>query len=458
MTTPDILLIDDEESMRIAVSQWLTLSDYRVACFADAGSALRHIDADFAGVVVSDIRMPGMDGFELMTAVLKRDPEIPVVLFTGHGDIPMAVSAMRSGAYDFIEKPFNPEILLETIRRAGEKRRLIVENRRLKEQLQRGTSVDALLLGNSEAMQTVHREISDLGPTDASVFLVGETGCGKEVVARCLHQVSHRRNGPFVAINCGAIPESLFESELFGHEAGAFTGALTRRIGKFEQAGGGTLFLDEVTSMPVNLQVKVLRVLQEREIERLGGNGPQPLDIRVISAGNKDPRKACSAGLFREDLYYRLNLAEIHIPPLRARSADILLLFEVFALRAAEKYQREAPPLAGEAITTLMAYNWPGNVRELKNTAERYVLSSLPAGARIAAILQYSQAALDRSCAATLAEQSGLFEKCVLERSLRRHKGNILAVMQELDLPRRTLNQKMLSHGLTRTDFLEGRT
>jgi two-component system C4-dicarboxylate transport response regulator DctD len=458
MTPATILLVDDEESMRVSVSQWLALSDYRVESFADAVSALRKIDSDFEGVVVSDIRMPGMDGLELLQAVRQRDPEIPVVLFTGHGDIPMAVSAMRAGAYDFIEKPFDPEILLETIRRAGEKRCLIMENRRLKEQLQKSAGIDGQLLGNSETIQMVHREIADLGPTDASVFLVGETGCGKEVVARCLHQVSHRRNGPFVAINCGAIPESLFESELFGHEAGAFTGAQSRRIGKFEQAGGGTLFLDEVTSMPINLQVKVLRVLQEREIERLGGTGPLPIDIRIISAGNKDPRQACSAGLFREDLYYRLNLAEIHIPPLRSRGPDILLLFEVFALRAAEKYQRPAPPLAGEAITTLMAYGWPGNVRELKNTAERYVLSSLPAESRIAAILHPSPTAVARPHNATLAEQTVLFEKCVLERSLRRHKGNILAVMRELDLPRRTLNQKMLSHGLARTDFLEGRT
>ncbi|KJS03160.1 MAG: C4-dicarboxylate ABC transporter [Desulfobulbaceae bacterium BRH_c16a] len=458
MTTATIFLIDDEESVRVSVSQWLSLADYRVACFGDAGSALHGIDTGFEGVVVSDIRMPGMDGFELLQAVRQRDPEIPVVLFTGHGDIPMAVSAMRAGAYDFIEKPFDPEILLETIRRAGEKRGLIMENRRLKEELQKVSGIDSQLLGNSQAIQMVHREIADLGPTDASVFLVGETGCGKEVVARCLHQVSHRRNGPFIAINCGAIPESLFESELFGHEAGAFTGAQARRIGKFEQAGGGTLFLDEVTSMPINLQVKVLRVLQEREIERLGGTGPLPIDIRVISAGNKDPRKACSGGLFREDLYYRLNLAEIHIPPLRLRGPDILLLFEYFALRAAEKYRRKAPPLAGEAITTLMAYGWPGNVRELKNTAERYVLSSLPEEGRIASILQHSQTPMACGHDATLADQTGLFERCVLERSLHRHKGNILAVMKELDLPRRTLNQKMLSHGLARNDFLEGRT
>jgi two-component system, NtrC family, C4-dicarboxylate transport response regulator DctD len=327
----------------------------------------------------------------------------------------------------------------------------------LKERLAKSSGLEKTLIGNSDVISRLHGEIHDLGPTDASVFLVGETGCGKEVAARCLHELSDRRNGPFIAINCGAIPESLFESELFGHEQGAFTGAQSRRIGKFEQAAGGTLFLDEVTSMPLNLQVKVLRVLQEREIERLGGSGPIAIDIRVISASNSDPRSDCLQGVFREDLYYRLNLAEIHIPPLRKRGSDILLLFDYFTLRAADRYKREAVPLANEAVTTLMAYHWPGNVRELKNTAERYVLSSLPAAKRIPYILQHTDTAIAQPHGPTLAEQAGLFERCVIEQSMRRHNGNILEVMEELDLPRRTLNQKMQNHGLVRKDFLEER-
>ncbi len=455
MTKGAILLVDDEESMRISVSQWLSLSDYEVECFADGHSALKNIDAGFEGVVVSDIRMPGMDGLELMRAILQMDAEIPVVLITAHGDVRMAVSAMREGAYDYIEKPFDPEILLETIRRAGEKRRLVLENRRLKEQLQKSPDIENTLLGNSDVTQMLHREIYDLGPTDASVFLVGETGCGKEVVARCLHEISERHNGPFVAINCGAIPESLFESELFGHEAGTFTGAQTQRIGKFEHGAGGTVFLDEVTSMPTNLQVKVLRVIQEREIERLGTNTPVPIDIRIISATNSDPREECQKGRFREDLYYRLNLAEIHIPPLRKRGNDILLLFEYFSLRAAEHYKREVVPLTNEAITTLMTYRWPGNVRELKNTAERYVLSSLPAANRIPYILQHAEPHITVSSQNSLASQAGLFERCVIEQSLRRHNGNIMAVMEELDIPRRTLNLKMQNQGLARKDFLK---
>jgi len=460
MITPEntIFLIDDEESMRLSISQWLSLANHQVECFSDAASALNRLTAEFAGVIVSDIRMPEMDGMELLQAVMQVDKEIPVLLITAHGDIQMAVSAMREGAYDFIEKPFDPEILLETIRRAGEKRHLILENRCLKKQLEKGYGIENNLLGNSDIIQMLHREIHDLGPTDASVFLVGETGCGKEVVARCLHKVSERWDGPFVAINCGAIPENLFESELFGHEAGAFTGAKTRRIGKFEHAAGGTIFLDEITSMPLSLQVKVLRVLQERTIERLGGNDVIPLDIRIISATNSDPRKACRDGIFRQDLFFRLNLAEIHIAPLRKRGSDILLLFDYFTLQAADRYKREIPSLGNEAITTLMAYHWPGNVRELKNTAERYILSSLSVEKRIPYILQHTDTAIAKAHSSSLAEQAGLFERCLIEQSLRRHKGNITDVMEELNLPRRTLNQKMQNHGLIRKNFVKERT
>ncbi|WP_457575905.1 sigma-54-dependent transcriptional regulator [Desulfomarina sp.] len=448
-----VYIVDDEESMRVAVSQWLTLADYRVETFSSARKVLEVLDMDFDGVLVTDIRMPDMDGMELMQKTLELDREIPIVLVTAHGDIPMAVSAMRDGAYDFIEKPFEPEMLLETVRRAGEKRKLILENRKLRQYLENSDKIENRLLGTSDAIQFLHQEIRDLGPTDASVFLIGETGCGKEVVARCLHEVSDRRNGRFVAINCGAIPETLFESELFGHEAGAFTGATARRIGKFEHADGGTLFLDEVNSMPLNLQVKVLRVLQEREIERLGANTPIPIDIRIISATNCDPRKACSEGRFREDLYYRLNVAEINIPPLRKRPGDILLLFDYFLLRSSEKYNRELPQLTGNAIAMLMAYPWPGNVRELKNIAERYILSSLPPEERIAHILQHTGTGIGTTDT-SLAEQAANFEKCVIDQALRRHRGNISAVLEELALPRRTLNQKMQNHGLARKDYL----
>jgi len=449
-----VYIVDDEESMRVAVSQWLTLAEYTVESFSSAQSALKKLSNDFDGVLITDIRMPAMDGLELMHQGLRIDSDIPAVLITGHGDIPMAVFAMRDGAYDFIEKPFEPELLLETVRRAREKRRLVLENRQLRQSLENSEEIESKLLGTSDVIQFLHQEIRDLGPTDASVFLIGETGCGKEVVARCLHDISERRNGKFVAINCGAIPETLFESELFGHEEGAFTGATTRRIGKFEHADGGTLFLDEVCSMSINLQVKVLRVLQEREIERLGANTSIPIDIRIISAANEDPRLACSDGRFRDDLYYRLNVAEIAVPPLKKRGSDIMLLFDYFALRATEKYNREFPPLSKNAMAMLMAYLWPGNVRELKNFAERYVLSSLPGEQRIHHIFQHTETSIN-SQGSSLAEQASSFERCILEHALRQHSGNMTEVMAELDLPRRTLNQKMQNHRLSRKTYLK---
>ncbi len=450
-----IYVVDDEESMRVAISQWLTLADFHVESYGDGKTALKNLNCDFDGVLVTDIRMPQMDGLELMRNTLLIDNEIPVVFITAHGDIPMAVSSIREGAYDFIEKPFEPEILLETVRRACEKRQLVLENRQLRTRLEHSSVIAGKLLGNSEDIQLLHQEIRDLGPTDASVFLTGDTGCGKEVVAHCLHEASERRKGKFVAINCGAIPEALFESELFGHEAGAFTGAQSRRIGKFEHACGGTLFLDEVSSMPLNLQIKVLRVLQEREIVRLGANRRIPINIRIISATNSDPRKAIAEGTFRADLYYRLNVAEINIAPLRKRGSDILLLFDYYALRAAERYKRDPLPLTSEGIAILMAYSWPGNVRELINVAERYVLSSLPVQKRIAHILQHMDSVISTH-STSLAEQTANFEHCVLEQALRRHRGNIGKIMEELNLPRRTLNQKMQNHGLSRKEFLEG--
>lgn len=450
-----VYLVDNDESMRVSMSQWLELDDFEVKSFSGGREALAEIDRAFDGVLVTDVRMPGMDGLELMSRVFAIDREIPVVLITAHGDIPMAVTAMRKGAYDFIEKPFEPDILLETIRRAGERRALVLENRLLKKRLQDTGSMDSRLLGTSDAVEFLKREIADLAPTDASVFLYGETGAGKEITARCLHELSNRADKEFVVINCGAIPESLFESELFGHEAGAFTGASARRIGKFEQAAGGTVFLDEINNMPLSLQVKVLRVLQEKEIERLGGTRPIPLNIRVISATNMDPEQACLDGLLRPDLYYRLNVARITIPPLSKRGRDIVLLFEYFVDQAGKHYGRSVKPLSGADIGSLMSYDWPGNVRELKNIAERYVLSSRRSDHHVSFLLNQSGLAISGRDGLSLAAQAENFERCVLEKSLQSHRGNISAVMEELQLPRRTLNQKMVNHGLSRKDFLD---
>jgi len=349
-----VFFIDDEAAIRQAVQQWLELSGFQVRTFARAREALALLDRGFAGVLVSDVRMPDLDGLGLLEQVVALDAELPVIMVTGHGDVPMAVQALRQGAYDFIEKPFTPERLLDSVRRAMDKRRLVCENRQLREQYARKGRIESQLLGVSRAMEALRRQVLDLAGTDVNVLIRGETGSGKEQVARCLHDFSRRAERAYVALNCAAIPETIFESELFGHESGAFTGAQGRRIGRIEHAHGGTLFLDEIESMPLAQQVKLLRVLQEHTLERLGSNRSIEVDLRVISAAKPDLLEEVRAGRFREDLLYRLNVAELRIPPLRERREDIPLLFEHFASQAAQRHGRALALLAhqiGDGLT-----------------------------------------------------------------------------------------------------------
>lgn len=439
---PPVIVIDDEPSICQAIQQWLQLSGFSVQTFTRAADALPMITADFSGVVVSDVRMPDIDGLQLLERVIERDADLPVILMTGHGDVPMAVQALRQGAYDFIEKPVPPERLLETLRRAQEKRRLTCENRRLRRLVDDSRQIDGQLLGVSPAIAQLRRQILDLASTSVNVLIHGETGTGKERVARCLHTFSPRAKKPFVALNCAAIPESIFESELFGHESGAFTGAQNRRIGRIEHADGGTLFLDEIESMPLAQQAKLLRVLQERTLERLGSNRSIAVDMRVISSAKPDLLDEVKAGRFREDLLYRLNVAVLTIPPLRERREDIILLFELFAAEAANRHGREVPPLSPQRMADLLSHDWPGNVRELANAAERHVLSLEPD----------SSADSGRS----LAQQMEAFEAQCLHNALSQCRGNISEVMTLLQLPRRTLNEKMQRHGLSRNDYLVG--
>jgi len=453
-----VLLVDDEPAMRAATAQWLELDGYVVTTQDNAETALARINAEFDGVVVSDVKMPRMDGLDFLRHLQAIDPTLPVVLVTGHGDVAMAVEAMRQGAYDFIEKPFAPERLLDIVQRACEKRRLVLENRSLRRQIDAGTDLERRMIGNAPAIRRLRHEIADIADTPASVLIEGATGTGKEVVARALHDMSRRQRARFVAVNCAAIPENVFESELFGHEAGAFTGAQKRRIGKLEHADGGTLFLDEVASMPMQLQAKVLRALQEREIVRLGANDPVALDIRIVAASNEDLDAAVQAGRFRADLYYRLNVVSLRLPALKERNGDMALLFDYFAQEAARIYERPAPALSANGLALLHAHEWPGNVRELKNVAERYVLSSLPVDDRLPQMLGSAPGhSIDTGSGQdhTLTALTQDFERRILEASLRRHQGNIQAVMDELGLPRRTLNQKMANHGLERRDFMD---
>lgn len=444
-----ILLVDDEEAMRESASQWLSLAGFEVETCSGSEQALRRLSPDFPGILVTDIKMPGIDGLTLMRKSLETDADLPVILMTGHGDVTMAVEAMREGAYDFIEKPFPPESLVDIVQRALDKRRLVLENRVLRAELSQKSGIEALLIGQSPAMVQLRRTVAELADTPVNVLVHGETGSGKEQVARGLHHGGRRAPHPLVAINCAAMPESIFESELFGHEAGAFTGALKRRQGKLEYAHRGTVFLDEIETMPMSLQVKLLRVLQEREVGRLGSNELIPVDFRVVAATKTDLLSASQEGAFREDLYYRLNVAHVHIPPLRDRREDIPRLFEYFCHQAALAYECESPLPSAEHIQALLSHNWPGNVRELRNVAERFVVSGGGKKFPLGDLLSQPTGAPTQS----FANQVATFEKSLIETELARHSGNIQAVMEAFDMPRRTLNDKMLKYGLLRKDF-----
>ncbi|MDT4794154.1 C4-dicarboxylate transport transcriptional regulatory protein DctD [compost metagenome] len=436
-----VLLIDDDPHLRQALSQTLDLAGLKVLALGDAQGVAEKIEKDWPGVVVSDIRMPGIDGLELLRQLRERDPDLPVLLITGHGDVPLAVQAMRAGAYDFLEKPFPSDQLLDSVRRALGLRRLVLENRSLRLALSDRQQLSARLVGQSPAMQRLREQIGALAATNADVLILGETGAGKEVVARALHDLSARRDGPFVAINAGALAESVVESELFGHEQGAFTGAQKRRIGKFEFANGGTLFLDEIESMSLDVQVKLLRLLQERAVERLGANQLIPLDIRVIAATKEDLRQAADQGRFRADLYYRLNVASLRIPPLRERGEDALTLFQHFTDAACSRHGMAPRSLDSSQRALLLTHGWPGNVRELQNAAERFAL-----GLDLA--LDNTPANLPK-VEGGLSEQVEAFERALIAAELTRPHGSLRSVAEALGLPRKTLSDKLRKHNLS---------
>ncbi|MBD8616044.1 sigma-54-dependent Fis family transcriptional regulator [Pseudomonas putida] len=440
-----VVLIDDDPHLRQALSQTLDLAGLKVLALADAQGLSACIERDWPGVVVSDIRMPGIDGLQLLEQLHARDSELPVLLITGHGDVPLAVQAMRAGAYDFLEKPFASDALLDSVRRGLAVRRLVLDNRSLRMALSDRQQLSTRLVGQSGSMARLREQIGALAGTRADVLILGETGAGKEVVARALHDLSSRRSGPFVAINAGALAESVVESELFGHEPGAFTGAQKRRIGKFEFANGGTLFLDEIESMSMDVQVKLLRLLQERVVERLGGNQQIRLDIRVIAATKEDLRQAADQGRFRADLYYRLNVASLRIPPLRERGEDVLMLFQYYADAAAERHGVLANELSAAQRALLLRHSWPGNVRELQNAAERFAL-----GLELA--LDNSEPGpveMTRTVAGGLSEQVEHFERALIAAEMSRSHTSVRSLAEALGIPRKTLHDKLRKHGLS---------
>ena len=436
-----VLIIEDDPDVRLGCEQALQLEGIATDSVASAEAARRHLVKDFRGVIVSDIRLPRLDGMSFLREVLAVDAELPVVLITGHGDVTMAVQAMKDGAHDFIQKPFSPEFLVGVVRRALEKRRLILEVRDLRQRLAGRDQIDARLIGNAAGMTRVRALIAGLASSAADILIQGETGTGKELVARCLHDASVRSTGNFVAINCGGLPETLFESEVFGHEAGAYTGAARRRIGRIEHANGGTLFLDEIETMPMVMQIKLLRVLQERTLERLGSNTPIAIDCRVVAATKVDLRALADRGQFRADLYYRLSVATLTLPPLRERREDVPLLFQHFLLQAAVRHDRPVPADDPARISHLLGYHWPGNVRELRNVADRCVLG-IECGAP-----PFGDALDERP--RPLAETVEAFERALIADALQRHRGSLVRSAEALGVAKTTLHDKIRKYGLS---------
>ncbi len=371
--TPDVLLVDDNDDLRYVLAAVLSRHGYRVIEAGDEPAAIEALRLNRPSLVLSDLRLPTGDGLGVLRAAKELDPALPVILMTGYGAIDEAVAAVREGALDYLTKPIDHEHLVLSVSRAIEQRRIVTENLLLKEAL--GPRHGApTIIGDHPALMEVLRSLRRVAPTDTTVLLGGESGTGKELFARALHAHSDRADGPFVAINCAAIPETLLETELFGHEKGAFTGANARKLGKFEVAHGGTLFLDEIGEMPVNLQAKVLRVLEDRSFERLGSNTTLHVDVRLVAASNRDLRAAVSARTLREDLFFRLSVFPIVIPPLRARGSDVPLLARHFVERFAREQNKRPPHLTSAAIAALETHAWPGNVRELQNCIERAVI------------------------------------------------------------------------------------
>jgi len=448
MSPAKVFLVDDDADLRASTEQALDLAGLAVEGFENAAPVLERITAGFGGIVITDIRMPGMDGMTLMTRIHEIDPDIPVILITGHGDVPLAVRAMREGAHDFIEKPFSGAQLAAIARRAMEFRQLVLDNRRLRAVAGQADDLEARLVGRSNAMIHLRQQMRTIGPSDADVLIIGETGTGKEVIARALHDLSARAAHPFVAIICSALPETLIESELFGHEVGAFPGAIRARVGKFDHARGGTVLLDDIGAMPLDVQGKLLRVLQDRVISPLGSNVQHELDLRFIATSRVALEPEVAAGRFRADLLYRLNALSLRVPPLSERVEDIPALFMRLLSEAAARHRLSVPQLNPAFLAELTRAPWPGNVRELRNAAERVVLR----------LEQATDVTSGPSSAQTLAEQMAAHERKLLVDALIRHNGALKPVYETLGLSRKALYDKLVKYGIDKAQFLSAGT
>jgi len=442
MTIGRVLLVDDDPEMRLSTAQALELAGFDVEDMADGQAALARAGFGFAGIVLTDIRMPGLDGMSLMNRIRDIDADIPVILITGHGDIQLAVRAMREGAYDFVEKPFDVQQLTEIAARAMEYRRVVLENRVLRAAAGQADDLETRLVGRSNAMIDLRRRLRTIGPTEADVLIQGETGVGKEVVARAIHDLSPRARKPFIAIDCAALPATLIESELFGHEAGAFPGAMRARYGRFEHARGGTILLDEIGSMPLDLQGKLLRVVQDRVISPLGANEDRALDVRFIATSRQRLQDEVAEGRFRADLFYRLNVVTLNLPPLSARREDIQLLFIKLVQEAAARHRRPVPAVSPQLLAEVAERDWPGNVRELRNAADRYALGIA---------LQPTEGPMPGQ--QRLLHRVAAFEREVIVAALAAHGGRLKPVYETLGLSRKSLYEKMQKYRIDKSHY-----
>ena len=450
-----ILIVDDEPSIRKVLRAHLRRAGYDVGTAEDGREAIETLARDEFDLVVTDLRMPEVDGMELLAHCREAHPGLPLILITAHGTVDSAVEAIKQGAHDYITKPFDQQELQATIRKA-----LATEERaRTKLQPDASAAGDSRLgrfgiIGQTAAMQQIYSMVDRVAASPSTVLVTGESGTGKELVARALHTASERASGPFIQVNCGAIPESLFESELFGHERGAFTGAVTARPGRFELAHGGTLFLDEVGELPKDMQVKLLRVLQDRTFERVGGVRSMTVDVRLVAATNRDLLKEVRAGSFREDLYYRLNVVPIQLPPLRERLDDLPLLVDHFIRRFNTRLGRSVEGASPAALSALMAWHWPGNIRELENLMERAVLltESQQVGPRdlpgLDAVPQPTPDVEELGLKEYVRVYTAQLERARIQRVLRESGGNVTHASRKLGISRKSLQMKMKDYGL----------
>ncbi len=442
---PRILVVDDEWAMQEALRDWLKEDGYEVGLASSGEEAIVQAKQKNWEVILLDLKMPGMDGLEALKRLKEVNPEAEILMMTAYATVDTAVQAMKEGAFDYLVKPFDPDEVEMQIKKIVQHKDLVLENLLLRKTLEEKFQYDEII-GKSDAMQEIFGMISRVAPTDSTVLITGESGTGKELIAQAIHANSQRSYMPFIAISCGALPDALLESELFGYEKGAFTGASHTKRGRFEMADGGTLFLDEIGDISLKTQVGLLRVLQQKEINRLGSEMTTKVDVRILAATNRDLKKAIQERRFREDLYYRLNVISIHIPPLRERTEDIPLLVETFVRKFCAEMNKEEKKVGPSALKLLMGYDWPGNVRELENVIERALvigqgMEILPED------LPFSRRALRLT---ELPKSLKLMEKIHIERILKENDWNISKAARELEIDRQTLYNKMQKYEINK--------